>query len=426
MSHRATTWAIERRGLKPATKIVLFALADRHNPDLGCFPSQARLADDCEMSRSSINNHLDTLEKAGLLRRVQRRNSETNKQLSTRYVLGFEPDFEPSEKVLERDEPSPEFGHGNDEKAVSKNDDKPCPKNGASRVQNLDTNLVREPVREPVNLRERAQAGAGAPDGAEGTQAEHAPSKQSILRALRKVHKSWPTFVTDSTAAAQKAWFELSPEERDMAGRFAPVYVQECRANGRSKVCAFATYLHEKPWNRLSDRELQKALHGGADAASDVAAPFGKAWGALWLSLLQAAPVDPRSAPPPSRFIQSILDQGGVAAEAERLKRQATYGWPRANRMAEDAINRKKGAVVPPDLVALGDCFSQVKVGGEVWAAWRDLHARVGWPWFDGHRLPEWIYLPALADGAAPLDAKVEQALRDFQERLSARPIAAE
>jgi hypothetical protein len=51
MSHEATNWAIKQRGLKPTTKIVLWHLCDRFNPDYGCFPSQARLAHDCEISR---------------------------------------------------------------------------------------------------------------------------------------------------------------------------------------------------------------------------------------------------------------------------------------------------------------------------------------------------------------------------------------
>jgi hypothetical protein len=33
MSHRATNWAIQQRGLAPATKLVLWHLCDRHNPD---------------------------------------------------------------------------------------------------------------------------------------------------------------------------------------------------------------------------------------------------------------------------------------------------------------------------------------------------------------------------------------------------------
>lgn len=61
MSHKATLWAIEQRGLKPTTKIMLWHLCDRFNPDLGCFPSQARLAEDCEISRSTLNDHLDRL-----------------------------------------------------------------------------------------------------------------------------------------------------------------------------------------------------------------------------------------------------------------------------------------------------------------------------------------------------------------------------
>ena len=36
MSHKATLWAIEQRGLKPTTKIVLWHLCDRFNPDFGC------------------------------------------------------------------------------------------------------------------------------------------------------------------------------------------------------------------------------------------------------------------------------------------------------------------------------------------------------------------------------------------------------
>ena len=55
MSHDATNWAIKQRGLKPTTKIVLWHLCDRFNPDYGCFPSQARLAHDCEISRSTLN-----------------------------------------------------------------------------------------------------------------------------------------------------------------------------------------------------------------------------------------------------------------------------------------------------------------------------------------------------------------------------------
>jgi hypothetical protein len=159
MSHKATNWAIEQRGLKPTAKVVLFHLADRHNPDNGCFPSQERLAADCEISRASLNKQLSLLENRGLLRRIQRRNEKTNRQLSTRYVFPFEdgfvdqPNLPQSEKSDDKpsqfdlQNPCPDSGHGPE--AVSSFDEKPCPEKDESRVQNLDTNLVREPLREP-------------------------------------------------------------------------------------------------------------------------------------------------------------------------------------------------------------------------------------------------------------------------------------
>jgi hypothetical protein len=131
MSHRATNWAIQQRGLAPATKLVLWHLCDRHNPDYGCFPSQDQLAADAEISRASLNTHLDKLEQAGLIRRERRLDDDTKRQRTTRYFLGFEDEFAPK--------PCPDSGHGSTPE--------PCPDFAKSRVQNLDTNPVsKEPV----------------------------------------------------------------------------------------------------------------------------------------------------------------------------------------------------------------------------------------------------------------------------------------
>ena len=123
MSHKAANWAIQQRGLMPATKLVLWHLCDRHNPDFGCFPSQDQLAADVEFSRASLNTHLRKLTEAGLIRRQRRAAPGSNQRKSTRYILGFEDDF--------RAEPCPESGHGNGPE--------PCPNPRQSHVQNLDT-----------------------------------------------------------------------------------------------------------------------------------------------------------------------------------------------------------------------------------------------------------------------------------------------
>ena len=187
MSHAATNWAIQQRGLKPTTKIVLWHLCDRFNPDFGCFPSQEQLAEDCEISRSTLNEHLALLETAGLIRRVQRLNPGNKRQMPTRYILAFEPGFTQDravpcsetghgveancageakdseitaiseDKPVDNPHPCPKSTHG----AVSDFAPEPCPKNAPSRVRNPDSNLVREPVSKPVKEEEGAQARDG-------------------------------------------------------------------------------------------------------------------------------------------------------------------------------------------------------------------------------------------------------------------------
>ena len=165
MSHAATNWAIQQRGLKPATKIVLWHLCDRHNPDFGCFPTQARLAEDAEMSISSLNDHLKKLEELGLIRRIQCQDHRTKRRQATRYILGFE--------MVDRQEPSPEIGDGqhvpdweNDAEpcpefgdgAISEFGAVPSPKNRQSHLRNSETNPVREPLSKPVKEEEDARA----------------------------------------------------------------------------------------------------------------------------------------------------------------------------------------------------------------------------------------------------------------------------
>ena len=90
MSHDATNWAIKVKGLKPAAKIVLWHLADYYNPEHGCFPSQGRLADDCEMSRASVNVQLNTLELSGIIKREKRVDPVSKQQKTTFYILNFD------------------------------------------------------------------------------------------------------------------------------------------------------------------------------------------------------------------------------------------------------------------------------------------------------------------------------------------------
>ena len=164
MSHAATNWAIQQRGLKPATKIVLWFLCDRHNPDFGCFPTQARLAEDAEMSISALNDHLAALEALSLIHRIRVKDPNNHRRLPTRYILGFEQGFpqkpppeigdEFVEITEENDEPSPESA----DRAISGFPGVPSPDFPESHLRNPEYNLVREPLTKPVKEEEDAQA----------------------------------------------------------------------------------------------------------------------------------------------------------------------------------------------------------------------------------------------------------------------------
>lgn len=126
MSHRATNWAVEQRGIPPIAKVVLWHLADRHNPDNGCFPDQDTLAKSVEVSRASINRHLTELEKAGLIRREPRIDPITKRQLSTRYRLGFEEGFEPLDIVSRVSGVDTETRVSESDVSVSQKEAEPC------------------------------------------------------------------------------------------------------------------------------------------------------------------------------------------------------------------------------------------------------------------------------------------------------------
>jgi len=89
MSHYMTALAMKQEGLKPATKIVLYWLADHHNGETGlCIPSQKRLAELCEMTDRSIRTHLDTLQTLGLIKVIERKR-DNGSQTSNEYKLLF-------------------------------------------------------------------------------------------------------------------------------------------------------------------------------------------------------------------------------------------------------------------------------------------------------------------------------------------------
>lgn len=399
MSHDATGWAIKQRGLKPAAKVVLWHLCDRYHPDNGCFPSQERLADDCELSRSTLNDHLDALEAGGLILREQRRDEGTKRQRSTRYRFPFEPEFAALAAARGGAKPSPESGHG----SVSENPPEPCPENAESRVRNPDTNLVREPVKEPERERARSE-----PEGTPTADAEPAEARPSSSDDPRKFEQrvkklahtlNWPGWAKSSTDWTVARFAALTDAERAEAERRGAAYLAHC---GRSAL-SLGTYFSERKWVDLPPEAI-----AAADAPAMVAAPaFGAGCAlALYQALLcPPGPLSPLTASERAMIASGAFSEASIVAEKRRK-----FGWPKANFLLS-AMAHGQGMTMAATREALGRRLTQsVRVGSELWEAWRAEHERRGWPWLPDPGRQDWVSFPAGGPGGL---AAFEQAVRE-------------
>lgn len=67
MSFELTKWALKVKGISPTEKLVLAQLCAYANEEGMCFPRQGRIADDCGLSRQSVNNSIKKLKNIGVI-----------------------------------------------------------------------------------------------------------------------------------------------------------------------------------------------------------------------------------------------------------------------------------------------------------------------------------------------------------------------
>ena len=81
--------AMKTRVGNPLRKLVLIKLADNANDHGECWPSYQHIADQCEMSRSSVKNHINARCLSGLIVKEERFGGR-NGQTSNLYVLNLD------------------------------------------------------------------------------------------------------------------------------------------------------------------------------------------------------------------------------------------------------------------------------------------------------------------------------------------------
>jgi len=396
MSYEACGWALKQRGIRPVLKVVLWNLCDRYHPDNGCFPSQETLAEDCEVSRSALNTHLDDLEERGLIAREQRRKAGSNQQERTRYRFAFEPDFKPKNA----EKPCPENGHG----AVSENGTEPSPENGESRVQNLDSNLVREPVREPVIEREGGRE-----------LSEEDPKlieKQFDGLVIGRSGNPWPKVLSSSRDWALRQFVKLAPDERQKAVDKRDAYLAACDRiksgpdKGKPNPVALGIYLRDKLFNLVDAVAPPRPATPAASQRIPVA-PLGPLWAALRIMpLLKGAialdmPLDVigqiQATYGQLKAISDVqaknyLARKGLSAGADgqliipedfeqsEWRRQVRdSGYPEVNRLHEQAARHERG-LADAALAPLADLCEPVPVDSDLFEEWRVHHEAMNWP----------------------------------------------
>lgn len=395
MSHAATNWAIQQRGLKPATKIVLWHLADCHNPSHGCFPSQEYLAECCEMSRSSLNEHLATLESTGLIRREQRRDKRTRRQESTRYRLAFETDF--------GSDPSPETGHGSGE-AVSGKPGEPCPEKGESRVQNPDTNPVREPVNEPSERAEARERECEIEDQDSGDTPGTAAFEKRVMRfcnGTKFAAGPWPDWDTSSPGWIGRQFGKLDAAERMEAERWRDAYLLDMRQRGKSPVTV-GIFLRDKLWTGLDPAILARADRVKAGRPVEEAKPDGwaKCLGPVGMAFLFGKMLD---GPADADLAARPFLSDAMLREAW----PAVWWWQASQR-------QKGGGVFADAWHGLRDQMVPVPADSGAMAEWKAEFTRRGWRWLAALDGLDVVYCPKGGPaGLSAFEAAVSEAKGD-------------
>ncbi|TWF53250.1 hypothetical protein [Neorhizobium alkalisoli] len=229
-------------------------------------------------------------------------------------------------------------------------------------------------------------------------------SKESVLREVRKVHREWPTFLSDSIPKVEKAALELPDDARQAGLQMAPLFVRNCKER-KNNVCSFAVYLRERRWERLTDIGI-----AAEPKRPEAYTRFSRAGHALRLYEL----VQPIGHLPTMPAALQLVCEAGEHPDATDAERKMSvkirsdhrkrWGWPAVNAMAG-----KSRILVPDWLLKISETFATIDAGSHALSGWMELFERRSWPWFPDNM--ERYFFPA---GNDP-----EQALYDFMDAIS-------
>lgn len=139
MSMELMVKAMKTKVGNPLRKLVLLKLADNANDAGECWPSLQYIADQCEVSRSSVKNHIRELESAGLVTRQYRKTDRGNQSNIYHITLG--------QKKTDMGQHLPEVGQ---QVTEGRSTDAPPPRAADAPRTSHSLEPITEPVNEPL------------------------------------------------------------------------------------------------------------------------------------------------------------------------------------------------------------------------------------------------------------------------------------
>ena len=275
MSWQATAWAAEQACGGPTGKLLLYAIANYADERGECWPSDARLAADTELSTRSIQSWKQKFAELGLVEIEPRGHREGRAAFDViRLRLGERPEgFSGGRSAGGEGERPEEFSGGRGADLAER------PESGAERPESGAAH------KEEPSGTDSPPTPPGGTNDETGDRERPAPTGPDVLRDSRtgdggaepptfdRFRIAWGLDPAADWARAEAAWLKLGPEVRAAAAAAAPHYRARMRA-ARERGWSPATFL--KP------RHVAESARAAGEAPERVEiAVFGKIW--WWL-----------------------------------------------------------------------------------------------------------------------------------------------
>lgn len=420
-------WIVTDPRLKGRDLQVL-CLLGRHTDKQGwCRRSQVKMAEQLACARSTVQASLDRLAEVGVVEKHQENNPDGRDSAHFYRVIydrappaGYafdawrEEDEEENIPISGGDDTVPPA-----DISAPPADPEPAPPADPGSAPINAHNLTPPIERREREARERGFSGSGLPAG-HVMNAELIKRVQKFCTGEGYREGQWPKWEKSTIGHIAKQFAGLTSAEQDDACEGRDPFLAKCRRDGVSTPMPVANYFRDHVWDMLKPAD-KAGPRGGESPTQKIAAPFGKAWGAARIrDLLGSMATLPGFDKFELLIIEKDPDKEQMIWRDKRLK----HGWPSVVKMHEEA-SAGRGYAINAGAVALAEDFQQVLVGGELWEAWKHLHAVRGWPWLPDPGRQQWVWFPPIEDGARSLDDAVAAALERFRRKVEGNVSAA-